>query len=155
MLATDGVPCPRPVRWRGLCATHFQRLQKEHRVAEFALPSKRKYRFALKPDPDPALCRLIVNDEPCLMPAQRRGLCGRHYQGLWQRKDLDIQVWIEIGEKPLPRKIVFEYPLRNGSPQFTASITDWSLEAPKADLFVPKIPQGVGKVEFLPPGGGR
>jgi hypothetical protein len=77
------------------------------------------------------------------------------HQILLQRGDLDMQIWIELGEKPLPRKIVFEYPFRNGSPQFTASITDWSFEAPKADVFVPKIPEGVGKVEFLPPGGGR
>ncbi len=74
---------------------------------------------------------------------------------LLERKDLFIQVWIEIGEKPLPRKLVFEYPLRPGSPQFTASITEWSFEPPKPELFVPKIPEGVGKVDFLPLGGGR
>ncbi len=74
---------------------------------------------------------------------------------LLERKDLFIQVWIEIGEKPLPRKLVFEYPLRPGSPQFTASITEWSFEPPKPELFVAKIPEGVGKVEFLPLGGGR
>ena len=77
------------------------------------------------------------------------------HQILLQRGDLDMQIWIEMGEKPLPRKIVFEYPFKNGSPQFTASITEWTLEPPKADVFVPKIPEGVGKVEFLPPGGGR
>jgi hypothetical protein len=74
---------------------------------------------------------------------------------LLERKDLFIQVWIEIGEKPLPRKLVFEYPLRPGSPQFTASITEWSFEPPRPELFVAKIPEGVGKVEFLPLGGGR
>ena len=74
---------------------------------------------------------------------------------LLERKDLFIQVWIEIGEKPLPRKLVFEYPLRPGSPQFTASITEWSFEAPKADLFVSKVPKNAGKVEFLPLAGGR
>ena len=74
---------------------------------------------------------------------------------LLERKDLFIQIWIEIGEKPLPRKLVFEYPLRPGSPQFTASITEWSFEPPKPELFVAKIPEGVGKVDFLLPGGGR
>ena len=74
---------------------------------------------------------------------------------LLERKDLVIQIWIELGEKSLPRKLVFEYPLRPGSPQFTASITEWSFEAPKPELFVAKIPKGVGKVDFLPLEGGQ
>jgi len=102
LLAVDGVACPHPIRWRGVCKTHFQRLQRERRVEEFARPSKRKYSFALKPDPDPALCRLIVNDEPCVTPAQRRGLCSRHYQGLWQRPDLDIE---DFGLPLLPDRL--------------------------------------------------
>ncbi len=67
-----------------------------------------------------------------------------------QRKDLQIQVFVEVGAKPLPRKLVFEYLSKPGSPQYTASLTDWSLAAPKADLFVPKLPKGAGKVDFLP-----
>jgi len=74
---------------------------------------------------------------------------------LLERKDLLIQIWIEIGEKPLPRKLVFEYPLRPGSPQFTASITEWSFEPAKAELFAPKLPKDAGKVDFLPLEGGR
>jgi hypothetical protein len=74
---------------------------------------------------------------------------------LLEREDLFIQVWIEIGEKPLPRKLVFEYPLRPGVPQFTASITEWSFEAPKPEVFAAKIPKDAGKVEFLPLEGGR
>ena len=71
------------------------------------------------------------------------------------RKDLDIQIWIEVGDKPAPRKLVFEYPNRAGAPQYTATITEWSFEPPKADLFVPKIPKGAGKVDFLPLREGR
>jgi hypothetical protein len=74
---------------------------------------------------------------------------------LLERKDLFIQIWMEIGERPLPRKLVFEYPLLPGSPQFTASITEWSFEPPKPELFVAKIPEGAGKVEFLPLAGSR
>jgi hypothetical protein len=74
---------------------------------------------------------------------------------LLERKDLFIQIWIELGERPLPRKLVFEYPLLPGEPQFTASITEWSLEPPKPELFVAKVPEGVGKVDFLPLGGKR
>jgi len=72
-----------------------------------------------------------------------------------QRPDLDLQVFVEVGDKPLPRKLVFEYPNRLGSPQYTASITEWSFEAPKADLFAAKVPKDAARVEFLPIGEGR
>ena len=67
-----------------------------------------------------------------------------------QRPDLDLQVFVEVGDKPLVRKLVFEYPEQVGSPQYTASITDWSFAAPKPDLFAPKVPKDAAKVEFLP-----
>ena len=72
-----------------------------------------------------------------------------------QSKDLDLQIWVEVGDKPVPRKLVFEYPNRVGQPQYTVSITDWSFDAPKPELFQAKLPKGVGKVEFLPLGEGR
>jgi hypothetical protein len=42
-----------------------------------------------------------------------------------------------------------------GSPQYTAFLTEWSLAAPKADVFAPKLPKDAAKVEFLPIGEGR
>ena len=72
-----------------------------------------------------------------------------------QRKDLDLQVFVELGAKPLPRKVVFEYPGRAGSPQYTASITEWSFAVPKPELFVPKVPKEAAKVDFLPIKEGR
>jgi hypothetical protein len=91
-----------------------------------------------------------------------RGVTLAHYVGVHnvegvychhvvlQRPDLDLQVFVEVGEKPLVRKLVFEYPKQVGSPQYTASITEWSFAAPKAELFTPKIPKEAAKVEFLP-----
>jgi hypothetical protein len=72
-----------------------------------------------------------------------------------ERPDLDLQIFVEVGDKPLPRKLVFEYPNRLGAPQYTASITEWNLEAPKAGVFAPKVPKDAAKVEFLPIGEGR
>lgn len=72
-----------------------------------------------------------------------------------QREDLDVQIFVEVGDRPLPRKLVFEYPRRAGSPQYTASITEWSLEAPKSELFAPKVPKEAAKVDFLPIKEGR
>ena len=93
-----------------------------------------------------------------------RGVDVAHYVGVHnvegvfchhvvlQRKDIDLQIFVEVGDKPLPRKVVFEYPERPGSPQFTASITEWSFKAPKPNLFASKVPKGAAKVDFLPIG---
>jgi hypothetical protein len=72
-----------------------------------------------------------------------------------ERPDLDLQIFVEVGEKPVPRKVVFEYPDRVGAPQYTASITEWSFEVPKAEVFAPKVPKDAARVEFLPIGEGR
>jgi hypothetical protein len=72
-----------------------------------------------------------------------------------QRKDLDLQVFVEVGAKPLPRKVVLEYPERAGSPQYTASITEWTFAVPKSELFAPKVPKEAAKVDFLPIREGR
>ncbi len=99
--------------------------------------------------------------------ALTRGVEYAHYVGVHdvegvhchhvvlRRADLDLQVFVEIGDKPLPRKLVFEYPNQPGSPQYTASITEWSFEPPAVDLFTAKLPEDAATVEFLPVVGGR
>jgi len=72
-----------------------------------------------------------------------------------QRADIDIQLFVEVGERPLPRKIVIEYPHIAGSPQYTASITEWRFEPPPSDSFTPKVSRDAVKVDFLPIRGGR
>jgi hypothetical protein len=95
-----------------------------------------------------------------------RGVQFAHYVGIHdvegvychhvvlQRPGLDLQVFVEVGDKPVPRKLVFEYPDRVASPQFTASITEWRFERPPADRFKAKVPEGAATVEFLPVAGG-
>ncbi len=104
LLAVNGAPCPRPIRWRGLCAAHFQHLQKAGRLGEYALPSKagKKYVFAVKDDLEPGVCRLIVNGQFCDRPGIRRGLCARHYAGIWQRTDLDLD---DFCTPPFPPRV--------------------------------------------------
>lgn len=71
-----------------------------------------------------------------------------------QRPDLDLQLFVEVGDRPLPRKLVFEYPAQVGAPQYTAVITEWSFEPPAPDLFEAKLPKDVARVDFLPITGG-
>ncbi len=104
MLAVNGVPCPKPTRFRGVCATHFQYLQTTRRLDELALPSKagQKHVIVLKDHPDPGICRLVVNGEPCLSPGTRRGLCAKHYGSIWQRSDLSLD---DFCLPPLPQRV--------------------------------------------------
>lgn len=95
ILVENGVPCAGRRVSRGLCHAHLAHLRKTGRLEEFALPRQPYVRHTihLKPDPEPGICRVIVNGTPCMAPAQRRGLCIRHYAGIWQRSDLDLDTF--------------------------------------------------------------
>ena len=64
---------------------------------------------------------------------------------------VDLQVWIEEGAQPLPRKLIITTRDLTNAPQFAVTLTKWELE-PVFDAqtfsFVP--PAGVTKVDFLP-----
>ena len=64
--------------------------------------------------------------------------------------DVDGQVWIEDGDKPLPRKFILTSKQVKGEPAFTIVIRSWDL-APKVTdkefVFVPS--KGAKKIEFL------
>jgi hypothetical protein len=77
--------------------------------------------------------------------------------------DIDWQIWIETGAKPLPRKYVITSKTVTGAPQYTLRIKDWKTDAfTDPDTFLFKAPAGATKValdsaavvEFdeLPPG---
>ena len=67
------------------------------------------------------------------------------------RGDVHLQVWIDAGAKPLPRKVVFLHKQLEGSPQWTAYLSGWKTAPHLADglfKFVP--PPGVQKIRFVP-----
>lgn len=67
--------------------------------------------------------------------------------------ELDWQLWVEEGVKPLPRKLVAKYRGVAASPGFTSLLTDWDTAASLPDSlfqFVP--PSGASKVDYLPQG---
>ena len=49
----------------------------------------------------------------------------------FQGEDVDLQIWVQQGERPLPVRIVITYPRAEGSPQFRAQLSQWDL-APDA-----------------------
>jgi hypothetical protein len=70
-----------------------------------------------------------------------------HHLAFAQRQ-IEWQIWIEAGERPLPRKIAIAYIEEAGTPQYVATINRWNV-APDFpdDLFVFTPPEGAEKVE--------
>jgi len=67
----------------------------------------------------------------------------------FRQAGVDWQVWIEQGEKPVPRKVVITYKELPARPQYTSYLSDWNLSADvKDEQFVAKIPEGAKKVDF-------
>jgi hypothetical protein len=69
----------------------------------------------------------------------------------FRQAGVDWQVWIEQGERPVPRKVVITYKDLPARPQYTAYLSDWNLNADvKDEQFVAKVPDGAKKVPFGP-----
>jgi hypothetical protein len=61
--------------------------------------------------------------------------------------DIDWQIWIEVGDRPIPHKYVITSKAVGAAPQYTLRITDWKTDVPvAADAFVFKAPEGAKKV---------
>ena len=64
--------------------------------------------------------------------------------------EVDWQIWIEDGSRPLPRKFMITSKQVSGAPQFTVLIRNWDVGAKLTDgefNFTP--PKGAKKIEFL------
>lgn len=63
--------------------------------------------------------------------------------------DVDFQVWIADGDKPVPLRVVITYKKAPGQPQFWAQFADWNLAPAVNDAtFTATIPAGAQKVAF-------
>jgi hypothetical protein len=65
--------------------------------------------------------------------------------------DVDWQVWISFGDKPVPRKIVIDHRHERSRPRYVATIVAW-VENPtfKPSTFEFKPPAGARQVEMMP-----
>ena len=64
---------------------------------------------------------------------------------------VDLQIWIQQGAQPLPRKVVLTTRDVVNAPQFAVTMTKWNLKpnfGPQTFTFTPQA--GAKKVEFLP-----
>jgi hypothetical protein len=70
---------------------------------------------------------------------------------------VDWQIWIETGDKPLPKKFVVTTKWMTGAPQFTLVVKSWNL-SPKLteDMFSFVPPKDARKIDFIGlTGGGK
>lgn len=87
---------------------------------------------------------------------------GRQCEHLAFRNfDTDWQLWVETGEKPIPRKMVITSKTINNAPQYTLRVKDWKTDvkpAPDAFAFTPPAgaeklsPDALIELDELPPG---
>jgi len=67
----------------------------------------------------------------------------------FRNTDVDWQIWIETGGRPIPHKYVITSKAVTGAPQYTLRIKDWKADAPVAsDAFAFKPPADAKKIEF-------
>lgn len=65
------------------------------------------------------------------------------------QEDINWQVWIEQGDKPLPRKLVITYKNLPMAPQFAALMDKWDVDPELADSrFQPAVPADTIAVDF-------
>jgi hypothetical protein len=88
----------------------------------------------------------VITSAMAIGPSEIRGVTCGHYA--FRQPGLDWQVWIQMGDYPLPRKLVLTTLTDEARPQYVATFT-WNL-APSfneaAFTFVP--PRGAGRVAF-------
>jgi hypothetical protein len=67
----------------------------------------------------------------------------------FRNNDVDWQLWVEVGSRPIPRKYVITSKAVTGAPQYTLRIKEWKTDMPvAADVFSFKPPAGAQKVEL-------
>ncbi len=69
----------------------------------------------------------------------------------FSQETIDWQIWVEDGPSPLPRKLVITYRDEPGSPQYSATFSDWDLDPRLSmDYFQFRPPLGSDEIEILP-----
>lgn len=64
-------------------------------------------------------------------------------------REIDIQLWVEEGDRPLPRKFMFTSKWEGGSPRFVADL-NWEVEPDfEPDVFEFTPPEGAAKIQFI------
>jgi hypothetical protein len=67
----------------------------------------------------------------------------------FRNTDVDWQLWVEVGSRPIPHKYIITSKAVTGAPQYTLRIKDWKTDVSvAADAFAFKPPANAKKIEF-------
>ena len=70
---------------------------------------------------------------------------------LLRKPEVDIQLWIAMGEQPLPVRVKMTWKNEPGAPSFTARFQEWRLNPPfSQDAFGFTVPEDAERVELVP-----
>ena len=99
---------------------------------------------------------LIENVETGFMVG-RKLINGRPtFHLAFTQKEIDWQIWIEDGPRPLPRKLLITYKNETGSPQYTAILSGWDFQPRLSEAFAEFHPLSESnEIEFLGPANSR
>lgn len=69
----------------------------------------------------------------------------------FREDEVDWQIWIQVGDQPLPMKYVITSKWQTAAPQYEIRLRDWVINPEINDsLFTFSAPQGATKLESLP-----
>jgi hypothetical protein len=109
-------------------------------------------RVALTDLASPKLCELIrgkVKHSLYVGLSKVRGVPCHHLA--FDGDEVQLQLWVDAGDKPLPRKVVMNYKKLPAEPQWTAYLSDWNFAPQLNDnLFAFTPPPGAEKIKFVP-----
>lgn len=72
---------------------------------------------------------------------------------LWSEPDVDVEIWIATGERPLLQRLAIDYKTEPGAPRFQASLRDWDLAPELGDeVFEFTPPEGAEEIQIVTPG---
>jgi hypothetical protein len=78
-----------------------------------------------------------------------RGVLCHHLS--FDGENVQFQWWVDAGAQPLLRKVVITYKKLDGSPEWTAYISDWNFSPQlNPSLFAFTPPAGAEKIKFIP-----
>jgi hypothetical protein len=94
--------------------------------------------------------QLISSDETIhyLTDKSRVGGADCHQLAI-RGSDVDVQLWVEEGDQPLPRKLIITSKWEGGTPRFIANLS-WNTQ-PRFEpgVFEFMAPEGAAKIEFV------
>ena len=66
----------------------------------------------------------------------------------FRNNEVDWQIWVQLGDRPIPRKYVITSKAVAGAPQYTLLIKDWKAGGVPDDAFAFSPPADAKKVDF-------